>query len=278
MPRHAYSVLNVKEINGNQLIQLRNPWGRYTWTGDWSDNSSKWTPDMRKICGVNAKASKTGKYSNGSHNQNDNHLYNHSNRRHNDQGVFWMSFNDFVQYFCSIDICKTRLDWYENRMTGYFNPEGTREMQAYHLVVFETSEIDIGLFHKTIKNRRENSDLDLCFVVLRSNGQRNSVGKFMFSSKHSVRKFIGCENIFEPGEYIIVPFSFNFWYTTNSSNKKSNEMSINTASVAASNSTMIKNESNNLYNLVLHSPKVNKSMFFKPYIFKIYSKITFLVN
>ena len=27
LPRHAYSVLNIKEVNGNQLIQLRNPWG-----------------------------------------------------------------------------------------------------------------------------------------------------------------------------------------------------------------------------------------------------------
>ena len=52
LPRHAYSVLNVKEVFGNQLIQLRNPWGRYTWTGDWSEQSSNWTPEIRKVLGI----------------------------------------------------------------------------------------------------------------------------------------------------------------------------------------------------------------------------------
>jgi hypothetical protein len=108
-------------------------------------------------------------------------------------------------------------------------------MQAYHLIVFETSEINIGLFHKTMKNRRENSDLDLCFGVLKlTNGRgpnSTGVGKLIKSSKRSIRKFVGIEHIFEPGEYLIVPFSFNFWYATNGPD-------------------------NNLYNLVIHSPKV----------------------
>ncbi len=52
LPRHAYSVLNVKEVHGHRLIQLRNPWGRYSWTGDWSDQSHKWTPELRKLCNV----------------------------------------------------------------------------------------------------------------------------------------------------------------------------------------------------------------------------------
>lgn len=29
LPRHAYSIINIRDLAGNQLIQLRNPWGNY---------------------------------------------------------------------------------------------------------------------------------------------------------------------------------------------------------------------------------------------------------
>jgi hypothetical protein len=44
---HAYSILDVQEVDGFQLIRLRNPWGRKEWTGDWSDNSDKWTRRLK---------------------------------------------------------------------------------------------------------------------------------------------------------------------------------------------------------------------------------------
>ena len=39
---HAYSIIRVAEMHGFRLVQLRNPWGRYEWGGEWSDESPLW--------------------------------------------------------------------------------------------------------------------------------------------------------------------------------------------------------------------------------------------
>lgn len=53
----------------NRLIQLRNPWGRFSWAGDWGDHSDLWTAEMRK------------KFS--------------PNQSH--EGIFWMCYHDFMK-------------------------------------------------------------------------------------------------------------------------------------------------------------------------------------
>ena len=49
---HAYSLLAILEFKHDgqdvRLLRLRNPWGKGEWTGDWSDGSSKWTPELRQ--------------------------------------------------------------------------------------------------------------------------------------------------------------------------------------------------------------------------------------
>jgi hypothetical protein len=78
---HAYSVLNVVETNGHQLICCRNPWGQGEWQGKWSDNNSsgEWTAEMKKACGY-AKL---------------------------DDGKFWMCIEDFVQHSSGVEYART---------------------------------------------------------------------------------------------------------------------------------------------------------------------------
>ena len=59
-------------------MKIRNPYGLKEWVGDWSDKSPQWTPELRE------KA--------GSVDSND--------------GVFFISFKDYLSFFYNTTICK----------------------------------------------------------------------------------------------------------------------------------------------------------------------------
>ena len=93
VPGHAYTCLGVKEVNTSsgkvKLVHLRNPWGNGEWSGDWCDSSKKWTPSLKKECGVEKS----------------------------DDGSFWMSYNDFLVYYLVAGICHL----YENYVYTFLN-------------------------------------------------------------------------------------------------------------------------------------------------------------
>jgi len=77
---HAYAVLDLQEFESEKLIKLRNPHGNggAEWTGDWSDNSMKWTQKAKNLLKPESK----------------------------EDGVFWMSLQDFVYEFKCIYVCR----------------------------------------------------------------------------------------------------------------------------------------------------------------------------
>ena len=190
-PRHAYSVLDVQDINGLRLVRLRNPWGHYSWKGDWSDTSSLWTPHLRE------------------------QLIPHGAG----EGVFWMSFNDVLKYFDCIDICKVRSDWNEIRLQGVLpsNAFDVENLAVIEFTVVEPTELEFSLFQEGQRSaeRSQRCQLDLCVVVFKavelSNG---AVGRLVKHSRRQVRGFVGCHVMFEPGLYVIICLSFNHWQTS----------------------------------------------------------------
>ena len=96
LTEHAYSLLRVVDVpraGGGvwRLVQLRNPWGKLEWRGDWSETSPLWTPAL--VASLGGGGGRSG-----------------------DDGTFWMSFEDLLDYFRTIEACRVRPDWAEVRV------------------------------------------------------------------------------------------------------------------------------------------------------------------
>lgn len=86
--RHAYAVLDTYEGYGERLVKVRNPWGESEWAGAWSDGSSQWTSVWLERL----------------------------NHKFGDDGIFWMSYKDFLNQYKHIN--RTRIfddSWYTSQ-------------------------------------------------------------------------------------------------------------------------------------------------------------------
>ena len=118
---HAYTFIGCKEVDGIKFVQLRNPWGSFEWKGDYSDNSNKWTDRLKKELGFV--------------NSND--------------GVFFMTFEDFFKYFPYTFSCK----YYDNFYYQYkkLKPVEPTSMMCAKFHIYENTTIFIGLHQKTTR-------------------------------------------------------------------------------------------------------------------------------
>jgi len=116
---HSYSLVEAHTVSVNskkvRLLKLRNPWGGTEWKGDWSDESSTWTPQLKQQL----------KWEDV------------------DDGSFWMSYQDFVNYFNSTVVCK--MD--ENYVRSHLNVE--HAPGGYSFITCELKE-DMELLFFTV--------------------------------------------------------------------------------------------------------------------------------
>ena len=101
---HAYAVLDAQELNGVQLINLRNPWGDSEWKGEWSDFDIKhWTESNKGRIEAKQKAKGRNPFKIGE-----------------DDGAFWMSIPDFLANYANLSIVRIyeTPKWFKWRVTG----------------------------------------------------------------------------------------------------------------------------------------------------------------
>ena len=145
---HSFTVINFTSgiINGEliRLIRLRNPWGYKEWNGDWSDHSNLWTYDAKKILNANLIIE--------------------------DDGAFWMSFNDFFKYFCIVDVCKV------------INPQCVKSFKIcndnvgkpniFNLEIYSKTKLSFNVikkyfrFHRTMESHQE---LAINLIIMKKN-------------------------------------------------------------------------------------------------------------
>lgn len=91
---HAYSMLDAREVKDSRgrprrIVQIRNPWGKYEWNGEFSDKSTSWTPELKQLLKVEVK----------------------------DDGLFWMPWTEFCKFYVEISILKVRPGFINNAVS-----------------------------------------------------------------------------------------------------------------------------------------------------------------
>ncbi|ETI28385.1 hypothetical protein G647_00834 [Cladophialophora carrionii CBS 160.54] len=103
---HAYSIMDAKEVNGERLLKLRNPWGKKEWTGKWSDGSSEWTPEWMQLL----------------------------DHKFGNDGIFWISYEDLLKKYQHFD--RTRIFGPEWTVTQRWTSVSVSWSAEYHSTKF----------------------------------------------------------------------------------------------------------------------------------------------
>ena len=80
VPTHAYAVLQVREVGGVKLLQLKNPWARLRWKGAYSvHDRQRWTPALREALNYDVEAATRA-----------------------DNGIFWIDYGSLLKFYKGI--------------------------------------------------------------------------------------------------------------------------------------------------------------------------------
>jgi hypothetical protein len=188
---HAYTLLGGFEIEnisggekrivhvhesskpGNErIIKLRNPWGKGEWNGDWNDTSYKWTPGLKRELGVTVE----------------------------DDGIFFMPFKEFLQYFNDFQVCYFRDHYRYNAQKFTSSPS---EVSTIRFTVKEAGNIFLTINQtkaECFPQARHYMYTPVSMIVAKvSSGETLYVGSVQKAANEA-----WFEAYYPPGEYVAI--------------------------------------------------------------------------
>jgi len=187
---HAYQIIdtaNVKNPNGDdiQLLKIKNLLGTNEWCGDWSDNSLKWTKEAMDRIKLEKK----------------------------EDGIFWMSFNDYLQFYSYTHICHLNPEYtynfiknkvYKQRVPNPYNLTKIvvrKGGKGYFVVNLKSTKI-----YQRLKNNPNYENPNCSMEVFRDgrNGELIYIGND-FGKKD--RLYVKCDDLKEGNYYVSVSFT-----------------------------------------------------------------------
>ncbi|XP_010552284.1 PREDICTED: calpain-type cysteine protease DEK1 [Tarenaya hassleriana] len=207
---HAYSVLQVREIDGHKLVQIRNPWANEVeWNGAWSDSSPEWTDRMK-------------------------HKLKHVPQ--SKEGIFWMSWQDFQIHFRSVYVCRVYPPEMRYSVHGQwrgYSAGGCQDYSSWHqnpqfrlratgpdaslpIHAFITLTQGVGFSRTTpgFRNYQSSHDSQLFYIgmrILKTRGRRAAYNIYLHESVGGTdyvnSREISCEMVLDPDPkgYTIIP-------------------------------------------------------------------------
>ncbi len=184
LTNHAYNIIDTVTLKQNsaevKLLKIRNLWGTNEWKGDWSDNSGKWTENFKRTVKLEKK----------------------------EDGIFWMAYEDFIQFYTSTHICQIHDDFNYNCKKIKVNSN-----EFFNIAKVNVNKNSSGYFLVNLKNKRiyqnlkgiDNFNNPFCSMSVFKQDKNGFKYIGSDSGKHD-RLYVECENMEQGTYYIAVTF------------------------------------------------------------------------
>ena len=180
---HAYTLIGAYEIHSQdkkvKLVKLRNTWGFGEWNGDWGKKSPLWTNEEIKQVDFN----------------------------NNNDGTFYMSFDDYCKFFIVTDICFIQHNSYSKSFK--IKGEDIFKGQVFNIYIEEKAFFSVSVIRKMWRfNRELNGTIIPSVLILMKYNPNESSNQMMsdFQGVNNSYEDVTLSRNLDPGYYVIYTY------------------------------------------------------------------------